>query len=1118
MGGRWGVLLAVGGIVLSYSSGVRAQSCEPAAASVISIQGDVEVSESARANWQDVQLNQVLCGGQQVRLMAKSRAVLQLPNETLLHLDEGSVLTLQAVAPEKPAWLEFLRGAVHIISRVPRALNIRTPFVNAGIEGTEFALQVGKAEAALWVYEGRVRFSNALGQLLIASGEAAAAAPGRAPERRIVVKPRQAVEWALYYPPLLDSRPETYPEVLRPAVLGYRQNDFPAAFAALDGVPEGARDARYYTLRAGLLLSVGRVPEAEGDLTSAQRLDPKNGTAYALRSVIAVVRNEQEEALKLAAEAVRLAPGSATPYVARSYAEQSAFEIEKAHESLQKAAELAPEDALVWARLAELELSLGDLDAALESARKAEQLDPGLSRTQSVLGFAYLTRIEVDRAKTAFERALVLDPADPLPRLGLGLAKIRDGDVDAGTKEIETAASLDPNNSLVRSYLGKAYYEQKRGALASTEFEQAKLLDPKDPTPWFYDAIQKQTTNRPVEALHDLEAAIERNDNRAVYRSKFLLDQDLAARSASLGRIYRDLGFEQLGRLEAWESVNRDPGDYSGHRLLADTYARLQRHDIARVSELLQSQLLQPVNLTPLQPQLAETALQFQDGAGPAEPSFNEFNPLFTRNRWTAHFSGIAGGHRTIGDELTVAGLINRYSLSVGQFHYETDGYRTNNDVDNNIYSAFGQVAITPRTNLQVELRHQEIFSGVLVQSLDDPETIDETERNEIRRDTARFGLHHSLSNRDDFIASVIYRDNENDKLSSDLDIFTATGAYSLEGQYQRRGHRYNSVAGLGHFDQDRSRTIGNSAIGVDAQHTNAYLYSYLALFDNLIATLGVSYDAFDGLAQDLLDLNRINPKVGIWWQPSRSTTLRAAWFTTVKRPFASNQTVEPTHVAGFNQFFDDTDGSKTGRYGIGIDHEFNKRLYAGLEVSWRDLERPLTLSRQGETVIDFEKRKEQLHRAYIYLLPTDRIAISAEYFLEDFDRDLIPDSQKLDFTDFTSHRAPFSIRYFDPTGLFGGLTATYVNQDVELTETRAASVELEPERANSISGNEDFWVLDLALGYRLPKRWGLVTFGIKNLLDEEFRFQDTQFSSNEPTLPLFQPDRVIFTQFTLAY
>ncbi len=143
MGGRWGALLAIGGIVLASSSGARAQSCEPAAASVISVQGDVEVSGHDRAHWRDLQLNQVLCAGQQVRLMAKSRAVLKLPNETLIHLDEGSVFTLRAIESDKPAWLDLLRGALHIISRVPRALNIRTPLVNAGIEGTEFALRVG---------------------------------------------------------------------------------------------------------------------------------------------------------------------------------------------------------------------------------------------------------------------------------------------------------------------------------------------------------------------------------------------------------------------------------------------------------------------------------------------------------------------------------------------------------------------------------------------------------------------------------------------------------------------------------------------------------------------------------------------------------------------------------------------------------------------------------------------------------------------------------------------------------------------------------------------------------------------------------------------------------------
>jgi len=44
--------------------------------------------------------------------------------------------------------------------------------------------------------------------------------------------------------------------------------------------------------------------------------------------------------------------------------------------------------------------------------------------------------------------------------------------------------------------------------------------------------------------------------------------------------------------------------NYSAHRLLADTYAALPRHEIARVSELFQSQMLQPLNTTPIQPSL----------------------------------------------------------------------------------------------------------------------------------------------------------------------------------------------------------------------------------------------------------------------------------------------------------------------------------------------------------------------------------------------------------------------------------------------------------------------------------------------------------------------------------
>src|SRR5881398_4040605 len=146
-----------------------------------------------------------------------------------------------------------------------------------------------------------------------------------------------------------------------------------------------------------------------------------------------------------------------------------------------------------------------------------------------------------------------------------------------------------------------------------------------------------------------MQTAIELNDNRAVYRSRLQLDSDLAARSASLARIYTDLGFQQLGLVEGWKSVNTDPSNYSAHRFLADSYAALPRHEIARVSELLQSQLLQPLNMTPIQPRLAESNLPLISAGGPGGLSFNEFNPMFNRNGVAFQISGIGGENGTWG-------------------------------------------------------------------------------------------------------------------------------------------------------------------------------------------------------------------------------------------------------------------------------------------------------------------------------------------------------------------------------------------------------------------------------------------------------------------------------------
>ncbi|NOR06108.1 MAG: tetratricopeptide repeat protein, partial [Deltaproteobacteria bacterium] len=584
---------------------VAAQTCEEWVGKVVSVQGEVYARRTGETQWLPVKMNDTYCPGDMIQTQGQSRAAIVLRNETILRLDQKTTISFSGLEKEQPSILDLVTGAVHFFSRFPRGLKVVTPFVNAAVEGTEFFIRVEGDQTLLSILEGQVAATNKAGRLILSRGESAVAQAGQAPVPRVVVNPRDAVKWALYYPPVLDYRPADFDSEsgwqakVRRSMEFYWNGDLTSAFSSLEGVPEDIQDPRFFTYRAGLLLTVGCVDEAGVDIKRALNLDPSNSQAIALQSIIAVAQNQRDQALDLAKKAVELAPESPAARVALSYAQQADFDLQGALNSLKEAVELGPENALAWSRLSELWLSFGDLDKALEAAKEAVVLNPNIARTQTVLGFSYLTQIKIRDAKNAFEKAIELDQAAPLSRLGLGLAKIRDGDLKEGREEIEIAVSLDPDNSLIRSYLGKAYYEEKREKLAKNQFAMAKELDPKDPTAWFYDAILKQSQNRPVEALEDLQKSIELNDNRAVYRSRLMLDEDLAARSASLGPIYNDLGFQQLAVLEGWKSVNADPANYSAHRFLADSYANLPRHGIARVSELLQSQLLQPINITP---------------------------------------------------------------------------------------------------------------------------------------------------------------------------------------------------------------------------------------------------------------------------------------------------------------------------------------------------------------------------------------------------------------------------------------------------------------------------------------------------------------------------------------
>lgn len=1128
-------------------------ACEDWVAQLASKQGSVDIQRPADNQWHPVEQDISFCPGDKIRTGKRSRATLLLNNQSVVTLDQNSTLIFSPTDEDDIPWLlKLMQGSGFFRSRENQRLNIQTPFINAVHEGTEFLVDVYDKQAQISVFDGQVRAYNQLGKVTIHSGYLGFAAVNQAPRVKLLsLRPEDAVQWTLFYPPIIDDTTKSRFAVdaqLKAVIETYRQGHFAKSIGLIEAIAEDRRNDSYWLLKAALLLTVGRVDEAEPIISRFHRPSPNESEAFALQAIIAIAKNQQGMAMTLADKAVIADPSSATAKIAQSYAYQALFNITEALKSTQEAVKLAPDNALAWARLSELQLSVGDHATALNSALKAKELNPNLARTQTILGFADLARTDIKAAQQAFAKALALDSSDPLARLGLGLAKIRKGDFDGGTTDLETAVNLDPNNAVIRSYLGKAYYELRSQDYAGTEFKIAKEMDPNDPTPWFYDAILKQTTNRPVEALKAMQKAMELNDNRGVYRSRLLLDEDAAARTANLARIYNDLGFGRTALKEAWNSLNYDSTNPSAHRFLSDAYIGQPRFRVARASELLQAQLLQPINITPVQPQLTSENISLLNTTGPGTLSTNEYDPLFTANGVHIVLNGAVGSNNTFTDNAVISGVYDQLSMSLGQFHYQTDGFRQNDDYKNDIYNAFAQISVNPDLNLQVEFRSEDERAGDLPTRLN--EFHQPNRRQTIEKDTARAGGRYKISNNQNIIASYVYSTRKDiitnhteDKNFLTIDYASLTSmdkSHQSEIQYLLKYLGTELITGFGYLNQktnitnkefseffdgfliDESIDIPNTQI--NTEHLNAYIYIKNNFFSTLTTTLGLSIDSLnsditkkqqlsdtcdsffancDQFASEPYSRTQFNPKFGLLWNPFTNLTLRGATFKTLNRPLNSNQTIEPTQVAGFNQFYDSNNGTSAWNYTFGLDYNPFDTFYVGGEINWRKSKQPVTI----KDVTELQKKDETFHLAYLYWAPLDWLSLKTEYRFEEFRRNG-PESSLTNPKSITTHQFPFSINLFDSRGIFASFKGFFINQQADTANK---------DTGDLLVLNERFWTFDTSLGFRFPKRIGTLSFDVRNLFNNSFNYQSA-FDASGPQLSHFVPERQLYVKLSLFY
>jgi Tfp pilus assembly protein PilF len=938
---------------------MSAQNPSYSTAELISKENSVDAKSSSTA-WRPAPLGQKLIVHDWLRTGEDSRAAVRMSDSSVLRMDELTETEIlpPAVVSAKPT-VDLKQGTGYFFSREKsREINVKTPAANGAIRGTEFVVKVAaNGHSSFLMLDGEVEVSNTQGSVVVRSGERADAEPGQKPTKTAVIMTANVVQWCLYYPGVLDLNDLKFSsetrDALQESLAAYSAGDLLNALKAYPRHRSPASSAeRVY--RAGLYLVVGQVEKAERLLRGLSQDAPGHAT---LSTLIAAVTLQTRTSAR--------PPQTASDWVAESYYRQSKKDLAGALEAARQATAVGETFGFAWTRMAQLEFSFGRVPQAKTALDKGLTLAPRNPAAHALRGFLLSAENNITGAKESFEKAMALDGALGDAWLGHGLSMIRQGHDEAGRRDLQTAAALEPNRSIFHSYLGKAFGNEGDETRARRDLDRAKALDPLDPTPWIYSAIENRQNSRINEAIRDLEKSVELNDNRRVYRSQFLLDQDRATRSANLAAIYQDNGMDNLSVREATRGLNADYSNASAHLFLANSYNALRdperinlRYETPWFNELLLAHLLAPVGGGPLSQFVSE----------------QEYSKLFEADRF-----GIAAAstYLSTGEWLVTAsqyGIFGNFSYSLDTEYQYNNGYRPNNKINRS--ETYGQfkVQLTPKDSIFFQTKFQNIEQGDLLQRYDETQAEPGVHFQDLQRPAILLvGYHHewapglhtlllagrladeisfsdinstanlnayldpAVSNPPNVSRSLIiprdatgavvlapfllpldltyhstfttYTGEFNQIWEIDSNTLIA-GARFQSGEFQTSDRLDNPPDFAANFFNDPA-AAQNFITSLERQ--SFYVYDIWRPVPGLSITGGLSYDRLiypsDYRNPPILDTgssrSRLSPKAGVVWNPVGKLTLRGAYTQSLGGvSFDESVQLEPNQVAGFNQVF----------------------------------------------------------------------------------------------------------------------------------------------------------------------------------------------------------------------
>ena len=1131
---------------------------------IIEAAGQVEFYGGEKTNWQAASVGLRLQPGDRVRTRAQSRAAVQLSDRSIIRLNERT--TLEILPPRRAEKKRFglPAGSLYFFNREkPADVEFDTPLAAGAIRGTEFLLEVAAADSAvhLALIDGLVALNTATGEVSLQRGEELQLAPGQPPLKTALVNATAKIQWALYYPAVVNSAELQFGAgeqgELAAVLKNYQAGDLLGALAAWPTAQHDGGSGQKI-LRAQLELAVGRVEEAEKLLAGV----PNDPTAkLALLELIAVVRKDAAERRspnRLAARSETSRFGdrrSASELLAHSYALQARADLKSARAAARRATELAPDFGFAHARLAELEFAFGNRRAALTALDWALSFSPRLAAAHALQGFVRLDQGNVKSAQPSFNRARELDAALGSAWLGRGLCLLRERNFGEARAAFQAAAALEPQRSLFRSYLGKAASELGDAKAAEKEFRLAKELDTNDPTAWLYSALHFWQENQLNAALRDLETSSDKNDNRAAFRSRLLLDSDRSVRSANLAAIYDDAGLNEVSRHVAARSVSESYANFSGHLFLVDSYQSLAdanrfdlRLETARQSELLVANLLAPPGAGNLSQVLSQSErLRFFDQKPVGVSSLTSYG---SRGDWN--------------ETATVFGSVKGFSYAFDAAYQSLNGQRVNNDREQRDFALTLKQRVTPDDEVYFQIGTLHSHAGD-VAGLYDPATATPGLQVEEQREPDIYvGWHHAWSPGNQTLLLLSRLEDKfflRDPQSDQIFLFQSGGVtqsiqspplgppftndfssgftlYSAELQQIFETAHHTLVLG-GRWqsgDVDSTAILSRDLTGVVTAQTgrgdftrgSAYGYYSWRPFDALSLIGAVTYDHLEFPENtDLTPISfrevshdKVSPKAGILFTPWKRGLLRASYTRSLGGLFFDNSVrLEPTQVGGFNQAFRSLipesvagllPGAAFETANVGFDQSLASGTFFGVEAGWLTSDGSRTVGvltnsfffpvpdspGHARQQLDFRERNLS---AYAAQLLGDCFSASARYRLSE---------AKLTgaFPDLPDAAAGLSrLEQRNRAVLHQvSLALNFNHPSGVFAQWESSWYHQDNFGYTPALPDADFWQHNLMLGYRFPRRHAELRAGVVNLFDTDYRLNPLNLHAELPRTRMF--------------